>query len=104
MKTPRYCLLAILVPILCCAFCACAANQNTLKNLPSADGSVAGFWLGLWHGMILPITFIVSLFHDGVNIYEVHNNGGWYNFGFLSGALIVLGGGSSAASRNGADE
>jgi hypothetical protein len=101
MRTSRHWLLAILVLILCSVFCACAANQNVLKDSPGPDGSVAGFWLGLWHGMILPITFVVSLFHDGVNIYEVHNNGGWYNFGFLWGAAIVLGGGGSAASHKG---
>jgi len=38
-------------------------------------GSVAGFWLGLWHGLIAPITFVISLFSDNVNFYEVHNNG-----------------------------
>ncbi len=68
-----------------------------MKNSTAPDGSVAGFWTGLWHGMILPISFIVSLFRDSVSVYEVHNNGGWYNFGFLLGAAIVLGGGGSAA-------
>ena len=43
--------------------------------------------------------FVVSLFQDGVNVYEAHNNGGWYNFGFLWAAAIVLGGGGSAASQ-----
>jgi len=28
----------------------------------------AGFWAGLWHGIIAPITFIVSLFNPGVRI------------------------------------
>ena len=65
------------------------------ESLP--DGSVAGFWLGLWHGMILPFTFVVSLFTDNLGIYEVHNSGAWYNFGFLLGAAIVLGGGGAAA-------
>jgi hypothetical protein len=46
--------------------------------------------------MILPFTFLVSLFSDKVSIYEVHNNGGWYNFGFLLGAGIVWGGGCAA--------
>ena len=90
---------AMLLLITCCLLGGCAAGQNVLKDSPSPDGSVAGFWLGLWHGMILPISFVVSLFRDGVNVYEVHNNGGWYNFGFLWGAAIVLGGGGSAASQ-----
>jgi hypothetical protein len=44
-----------------------------------------GFWIGLWHGTIAPITFIISLFSDSVEMYSVNNNGGWYNFGFLLG-------------------
>jgi hypothetical protein len=45
----------------------------------------AGFWGGLWHGIIAPITFIVSLFATGVSIYETNNNGRWYEFGFMLG-------------------
>lgn len=74
----------------------CAAGPNVLKDSPDSAGSVAGFWLGLWHGMILPFTFLFSLFSDKVSIYEVHNSGGWYNFGFLLGACMVFGGGGAA--------
>jgi hypothetical protein len=96
--------LAILTLLLvaCCLLCSCAASHNVLRDSPSPDGSVAGFWLGLWHGLILPITFVVSLFKDDVNVYEVHNNGGWYNFGFLLGVVIVFGGGGKAASEESA--
>jgi hypothetical protein len=45
----------------------------------------AGFLGGLWHGLIAPIVFIVSLFAPGVSIYETHNNGRWYEFGFMLG-------------------
>lgn len=44
--------------------------------------------------MIAPVTFIISLFSESVNIYEVHNTGGWYDFGFVLGAGILLGGGA----------
>jgi hypothetical protein len=79
----------------------CAAGPNDLEKTPDADGEVAGFWLGLWQGIISPITFIVSLFSDNVHLYEVHNNGGWYNFGFLLGVSIIFGGcgGGGACSR-----
>jgi hypothetical protein len=63
------------------------------------EGRVAGFWLGLWHGIIAPVTFVISLFSDKVHVYEVHNNGNWYTFGFLLGLAIVLGGGGGAAAR-----
>lgn len=56
------------------------------------DQNPAGFWAGLWHGLICFITFIISLFTDSVSMYEVNNSGGWYNLGFLIGAAIALGG------------
>lgn len=80
------------------ALAACAPGANELLNTAGSRGSAAGFWLGLWHGCISPITLIISLFRDSVNIYELHNNGGWYNFGFLLGASISLGGGASRAA------
>ncbi len=77
---------------------ACAAGANPATDVPSSEGDVAGFWLGLWHGIIVPITFIISLFSlTRVGIYEVHNNGGWYDFGFVIGALVFLGGSGAGA-------
>jgi len=76
----------------------CAAGPNELRGMPDDEGEVAGFWSGLWHGIIAPITFIVSLFRDNVRIYEVHNDGNWYDFGFMLGMLTVLGGGSGGAA------
>jgi hypothetical protein len=77
----------------------CAAGPNDQVDTPDEEGEVAGFWMGLWHGIIAPITFIISLFNDNVSMYEVHNNGGWYNFGFLFGLGAVWGGSSSGAAR-----
>jgi hypothetical protein len=75
----------------------CAAGPNDVATVGSTQ--LAGFWLGLWHGLISPITFLVSLFNDHVNIYEVHNNGGWYNFGFMIGVSAIFGGGPGSAAR-----
>ena len=44
-----------------------------------------GFWSGLWHGMIIPFSWIGSLFSDNIAIYAYDNNGGWYDFGFVLG-------------------
>ncbi len=79
---------------------ACAAGPNQLRNTPDEDGEVAGFWRGLWHGLIAPFAFIFSLFSKSVYVFEVHNNGGWYTFGFLLGASSIFGGsGGGAACR-----
>jgi hypothetical protein len=76
---------------------ACAAGANTVAHANQPDA--AGFWLGLWQGLISPITFLISLFNNDVNIYEVNNNGNWYNFGFMLGVAVVFSGpaGSSRA-------
>jgi len=78
---------------------SCAPGPNSLAKSPDEEGKVAGFWPGLWHGIIAPITFIVSLFNQNVHMYEVHNNGGWYNFGYLLGLIIIFGGSGGGASR-----
>ena len=78
---------------------ACAAGGNTARAIPNKGGHIAGFWLGLWQGAIAPITFLISLFSNHVNVYEVHNNGNWYNFGFVLGAGILFGGGAFGSRR-----
>jgi len=77
----------------------CAAEPNNMVGVPNEDGTVAGFWTGLWHGIIAPITFIISLFNQDVGMYAIHNNGGWYNAGFLFGLGALWGGGGSGARR-----
>jgi hypothetical protein len=77
----------------------CAAGANPALNTPPEGGKVAGFWQGLWHGIIAPVTFVISLFNKAVGIYEVHNYGGWYNLGFLLGASATLGGSGRASHR-----
>lgn len=78
---------------------SCAPGPNTSLNISDAEGTLAGFWLGLWHGLISPITFVISLFSSKVNFYEIHNNGGWYNFGFILGVCITFGSSGKASSR-----
>ncbi len=81
------------------ALAGCVAGPDPLVNTPDEGGRVAGFWLGLWHGIIAPVTFIISLFSDKVHVFEVHNNGNWYVFGFLLGLALVWGGGGGRAAR-----
>ena len=87
------------VTLLCVLLVGCAAGPNQLTRTANAEGKVGNFWLGLWHGLIAPVTFVISLFSKAVTMYEVHNNGGWYNFGFLLGMIIILGGGGGGAAR-----
>lgn len=91
-------LIIVTVALLLLTLAGCAAKPTDLVNTPNEEGKVAGFWQGLWHGFISPFTFIISLFNKNLAIYEAHNNGGWYNFGFMLGACIILGGGGRGAA------
>jgi len=63
---------------------ACAATQQAGAVAPGAPG----FLLGLWHGFIFPVAWIVSLFIHKVAIYAVPNDGGWYDFGYFLGIMV----------------
>jgi hypothetical protein len=78
---------------------SCAAGPNKMEDSVNQKGKVAGFWAGLWHGFIALFTFIISLFSDSVSVYEVHNSGGWYNFGFILGVMIFFSGSGGGACR-----
>ena len=73
-----------LVPAAALALSACAATQDAAAVAAQAPG----FWLGLWHGFIFPVAWVVSLFADQVAVYAVPNNGGWYDFGYFLGIVV----------------
>lgn len=66
--------------------------------------SPAGFWYGLWHGVISIISLIIHIFNNNVFVYEVNNTGGWYDFGFLLGVICIWGGGSHMSCKFSADK
>ena len=56
------------------------------KNTPIKP---AGFFWGIWHGWIAPISLIVQIFDNDIRVYEHNNSGWWYDFGFY---IAILGG------------
>jgi lysophospholipid acyltransferase (LPLAT)-like uncharacterized protein len=94
----KFVLIAVVILVLL-VLAGCAAETNSQVDTPAAEGKPAGFLLGLWHGFISPVTFIISLFSKLVGIYEIHNNGNWYNFGFVLGCAVIYGGGILGARR-----
>ena len=85
--------------ILLFSLTSCAPGPNVFTDQTNPDGEIAGFWHGLWHGFISFFTFVISLFNDDVSMYEVHNNGGWYNFGFILGVISFFGGSGRGSHR-----
>ncbi len=62
--------------------------------------SPAGFWYGLWHGIISVLALVIHLFNDSVRVYEVNNTGGWYDFGFLLGIICIWNGSSQVSYKS----
>lgn len=83
----------VLIGLIIIIATSCAPGNMEFVEQP------AGFWMGLWHGFISLFTFIISLFNENVNIYEVNNSGGWYNFGYILGVSIFFGGSSKGTCR-----
>ena len=88
-SSPR--LFAAIGPLILLAGCAQQAASAVAPEAP-------GFLLGLWHGFIFPVAWILSLFMPDVSVYAVPNNGGWYDFGYFIG-IVFLGVGARGARR-----
>jgi hypothetical protein len=78
----------VLVLLLLNILAGCASGPNQSRGM-ATDHDVAGFWLGLWQGFSAPFVFVASLFQSSLSIYEVHNNGAWYNFRYLFGLAYL---------------
>jgi hypothetical protein len=82
-----------LLAVLTISLVACASQ-------PAGQSGAPAFLGGLWHGVIAPIAFVISLFDNDVRMYAFPNAGRWYDFGFLLGIGVWGGGaGASAAGR-----
>ena len=73
---------------------SCAAG-----NVQFSQETPAGFWWGLWHGIISVISLIVHIFNESVVVYEIDNTGAWYDFGFLLGVISVWSRGCHASCK-----
>ncbi len=89
----------VLVLLLLSILAGCAPGPNPSKKMANEHGEIAGFWLGLWQGFIAPVVFVASLLRGDLNVYEVHNTGRWYNFGYLFGLACFFGGGNRTTRR-----
>jgi len=56
------------------------------------EKSPAGFFMGVWHGWIAPVSLVVGIFSPAIKIYESNNTGWWYDFGFYIAIISGFGG------------
>jgi len=73
------------------ALAGCATQPSNF------DAGAPGFVSGLFHGFLIVFSFVLSLVSD-YRIYAYPNSGGWYDFGFLIGALMFFGGAANEAT------
>jgi len=57
----------------------------------------AGFFKGIWHGWIAPLSLVIGFFKQNIRLYEVYNSGWWYDFGYY--IAIISGFGSVSLFR-----
>ncbi len=72
--------------------------QSCATQPPPAGSDPPGFLSGLLHGFLILFSFVASVFTD-YRIYAFPNSGGWYDFGYLLGAMTFLGGGGAGARK-----
>lgn len=60
----------------------------------------AGFFSGIWHGWVAPISLIIGLFDKNIHIYEAVNRGWLYDFGFYMAIISGFGGLSLARKKH----
>jgi hypothetical protein len=77
----------LIASILCFLISGCFPGSD----MYSVD-SRAGFFSGVWHGWIAPVSLIVGFFKSDVRIYEPHNTGWWYDLGFYISIISGFGG------------
>jgi len=89
---------AFVILLIACCFYSCADVQPQIPEC--VVGHQYGFWGGLWHGIIAPLSFIGSLFSGNIAVWSINNNGGWYTFGFILGIGALTESSTRATSKN----
>ncbi len=83
----RSLVIGLAIVLLLALLTACAPGKSGFEK-----DNRAGFFTGIWHGWIAPVTLIWQLFDHDVRIYEVNNSGWGYDFGFYMAVIAGFGG------------
>jgi hypothetical protein len=95
MKT-NFIYLLLTVLVFTVSGCMPGVGNNSIENQ-------AGFFMGIWHGWIAPISLLMGFFNHRIAIYEIYNVGWWYDLGFYI-AIISGFGGISLFRKSSKDE
>ena len=87
MKTGKVLALGAMLVLMMVVLSGCVPGDGA-----STADKPAGFFWGVWHGWIAPVSLVISLFNPDIGIYEVYNNGFWYDLGFYMAIVSGFGG------------
>lgn len=83
----RYFLMVLVLSVAVLSLTGCVPGDG-VNNM----NHPAGFFWGIWHGWIAPISLIIGIFKHTIRIYEIYNSGWWYDLGFYIAVISGFGG------------
>ncbi len=95
MKSHRVLVAMMITLIALLLITSCMPNPESMS-----DPKPSGFFMGVWHGWIAPLSLIVGFFNDTTRVYDPNNTGWWYDFGFYMAVISGFGGLSLARKKN----
>jgi hypothetical protein len=85
-KVKKLVILLLLVCVVAAMLSGCIPGDG--KYTPNHP---AGFFSGIWHGWLAPISLIIGIFDKNIRVYEQINTGWWYDFGYYMAIISGFG-------------
>ena len=90
----KYIIICVVLVLLCVCLTSCMPGDGANSLFRPA-----GFFTGIWHGWIAPVSLVFSIFNRNIAIYEVFNTGFLYDLGYYGAIIGGFGGLSYARGR-----
>lgn len=88
--------IAVIMPLLLCVifFGLVLSTQQSASAFAQeyqySTYEPAGFFSGVWNGLLAPWTLIARWFMNDIVMYAIPNTGWFYDFGFLLGIILSV--------------
>lgn len=86
MKKKKQLMLVCLTSLLMILLSGCVPGDGSYT-----DENRAGFFWGIWHGWLAPVSLIMGIFNNQLRVYETLNTGWWYDLGFYMAIISGFG-------------
>ena len=86
MKKKKQVMLVCLASLLMILLSGCVPGDGSYT-----DENRAGFFWGIWHGWLAPVSLIMGIFNNQLRVYETLNTGWWYDLGFYMAIISGFG-------------